>query len=172
LPFGRGRRFGAGWNPALAGILGGWQLNSIVSVQSGTPLVITNTPNTARALGGGQRPNSNGFSAAKSGPIQDRLDSYMDAAAFSAPEPFTFGNVGRTLPDARGPRNSNVDISVAKAFRLREAIELQFRGEFFNAFNTPIFQLPNQAFGNRQFGTIAGQANDPRQVQLALRLVF
>ncbi|MGH9629629.1 MAG: hypothetical protein ACRD7E_15040 [Bryobacteraceae bacterium] len=94
LPFGRGRQFGTGWNRALEALLGGWQLNSIVSVQSGTPLVITNTPNTARALGGGQRPNSNGFSAAKSGRIQDRLDSYMDAFAFSAPEPFTFGTLG------------------------------------------------------------------------------
>jgi hypothetical protein len=172
LPLGRGRQFGAGWNRALEGILGGWQLNSIVSVQSGTPLVISNTPNTARALGGGQRPNSDGFSAAKSGRIQDRLESYMDAEAFSVPEPFTFGNVGRTLPDVRGPRYSNVDLSVAKTFPVRENIDLQLRGEIFNAFNTPIFGLPNQAFGNRQFGTITSQANDPRQVQLALRLVF
>ncbi|MGH9629630.1 MAG: hypothetical protein ACRD7E_15045 [Bryobacteraceae bacterium] len=55
---------------------------------------------------------------------------------------------------------------------MRENIALQLRGEFFNAFNTPIFGLPNQAFGNRQFGTITSQANDPRQVQLAMRLVF
>lgn len=143
-----------------------------MAAQSGPPLAITNTPNTAGAPGGVQRPNSRGVSANKTGPVQSRLDDFLDASAFSAPEPFTYGNVARTLPDVRGPRNSNLDLSFFKSFAVRENVRLQFRAEFFNAFNAPVFGLPNQSFGARNFGAITGQQNDPRQTQLALRLTF
>ena len=172
LPFGRGKRLGDAWNAPLDSALGGWQVNAIVSMQSGSPLALTTSPNTSRALGGVQRPNSAGFSAKKSGPIQSRLDAFLDASAFSAPAPFTYGNAGRTLPDVRGPRFSNLDLSFVKTFRVKENLRLQFRGELFNAFNMPMFGLPNQSFGARNFGMITSQQNDPRQVQLALRLTF
>jgi len=172
LPFGRGKRLGAAWSAPVDVVLGGWQVNAIVSMQSGSPLALTTSPNTSRALGGVQRPNSQGFSAKKSGPVQPRLDAFLDASAFSAPAPFTYGNTGRTLPDVRGPRFSNLDLSFVKTFRVREGVRLQFRGELFNAFNMPIFGLPNQSYGSRNFGMITSQQNDPRQVQLALRLTF
>ncbi len=172
LPFGKAKRFGAHWNQLADGLLGGWQLNAIVTMQSGTPLALSSSPNTSGALGGKQRPNSRGFSAARSGPVQSRLDAFLDASAFLAPEPFTHGNVARTLPDVRGPRTSNLDLSLFKTFRIGEATHLQFRAEMFNAANTPIFDLPNQAFGSVAFGTITSQRNDPRQVQFGLRLFF
>jgi len=172
LPLGKSRRIGSGWNPFVDAALGGWQLNAIVLIQSGTPLAITNSPNTSGSLGGTQRPNSKGFSANKSGPVQSRLDQFLDPSAFSAPEPFSHGNVGRTLPDVRGPRNSNLDLSLFKTFAVREKARLQFRAEFFNALNTPVFALPNQAFGARNFGAITAQQNSPRQTQLALRVTF
>jgi hypothetical protein len=172
LPFGRGKAFGADWHPVVDGILGGWQVNGIISSQSGLPLALTASPNNLNALGGTQRPNSNGFSAAKDGRIQDRLEEYMDPGAFSHPGPFHFGNVARTLSDVRGPRFSNVDLSLFKTFFIKERFRLQARGEFFNAFNSPMFGLPNTSFGNRNFGRITSQQNDPRQVQLALRLMF
>jgi hypothetical protein len=100
------------------------------------------------------------------------LNGYVNPAAFSAPPAYTYGNVSRTLPDVRGPRYSNLDLSVFKTFAITERMKLQFRAEAFNATNSPMFGLPNQAFGNANFGLITSQANKPRQVQMALRLYF
>ena len=172
LPFGRGKDIGSDWHPVLDAVLGGWQVNGIVSFQSGLPLALLTSPNNLNALGGTQRPNSNGFGAALDGRVQDRLDQYLDPSAFSHPGPFQYGNVGRTLSDVRGPRFSNIDLSLFKTFDINERFRLQVRGEFFNTFNSPMFGLPNTMFGNRNFGRVTSQQNDPRQVQLALRLMF
>jgi hypothetical protein len=152
--------------------LGGWQVNFIFQTQSGYPLAITNNPNTSNSLGGGQRPNATGIDANLPGDVQSKLNRYINPAAFSAPTAFTFGNVGRTLSNVRGPRLTNLDASVFKAFRLTEALNLQFRAEAFNLSNSPMFGLPNAVFGTAAFGTITSQANNPRQLQFALRLAF
>ncbi len=172
VPVGRGRHWGAGWNRGLNAVAGGWQINLITVLQSGAPLNITASPNTARSLGGTQRPNNTGISAAMEGRVQDRLTGYLNPAAFSAAPLYTYGNVSRTLPDVRGPRYSNVDLSVFKIFPITEKVKLQFRAEAFNFMNSPMFGLPNGAFGSANFGLITSQANRPRQVQLALRLYF
>jgi hypothetical protein len=172
LPIGRSKRLGKGWNRVLDSFLGGWQVNGSFVRQSGAPLVLNNNPNTTRALGGTQRPNSKGFSAEKDGSVQSRLNEYLNPLAFLAPDPFTYGNVGRALGDVRGPRSSNLDMSLFKNFQVNERARLQCRAEWFNASNTPIFGLPNTAFGSAAFGTISNQQNDPRQIQLALRLHF
>ena len=172
LPIGKGKRIGANWKRAGDLLLGGWQVNTMISFQSGFPLAISNNPNTTNALGGSQRPNSRGFNASLTGPTQDRLNAFVDAKAFSAPDPFTYGNVGRTLPDVRGPRLSNMNLSLFKTFALIERLKLQFRAEAFNFTNSPMFGMPNQSFGSAAFGTITATQNSPRQLQLALRLFF
>ena len=172
LPIGKGKRIGANWNRAGDLLLGGWQVNTMISFQSGFPLAISNNPNTTNALGGSQRPNSRGFNASLTGPTQDRLNAFIDAKAFSTPDPFTYGNVGRTLPDVRGPRQSNMNLSLFKTFTLIERLKLQFRAEAFNFTNSPMFGMPNQSFGSAAFGTITSTQNSPRQLQLALRLFF
>jgi hypothetical protein len=172
LPIGKGKRIGANWNRAGDLLLGGWQVNTMILMQSGFPLALTNSPNTANALGGTQRPNSRGFNASLTGRTQDRLNAFVDAKAFSAPDPFTYGNVGRTLPDVRGPRLSNMNLSLLKTFALTEKLKLQFRAEAFNLANSPMFGMPNQSFGSAAFGTITSTQNTPRQLQLALRLFF
>ena len=102
----------------------------------------------------------------------NRLDRFFDTSRFTQPAPFTFGNVARTLPDVRGPRVGNLDLSLFKNFALWEGFRLQFRAEAFNLTNTPVFALPGTAFGSANFGVINSQANLPRQIQLALRLDF
>jgi hypothetical protein len=72
----------------------------------------------------------------------------------------------------RGDGANNFDVSFFKNFAVTERIGLQFRGEFFNIFNSPQFAEPNGAFGNAAFGSVTAQLNDPRDVQLALRLTF
>jgi len=172
LPFGKGKRIGANWRRAGDLLLGGWQVNTMISRQSGFPLVLSNSPNTANAMGGTQRPNSRGYHASLAGRVQDRLNAFVDAKAFSAPDPFTYGNAGRVLPDVRGPRQSSMSLSLFKTYALTEKLNLQFRAEAFNFTNSPMFALPNQTFGSAAFGTITSTQNAPRQLQLALRLFF
>ncbi len=171
LPFGRGRRIGADWNRAANAVLGGWQLNGIVTFSTGFPLRPT-AANTARAGNGYLRPNNDGRSAKLSGPAAERLDEYFDTSVFSQPEPFTFGNTGRLLPDVRRPATRNWDFSLFKHFNLTEDLRLQFRAEFFNFTNTPVFAGPNTAVNNRNFGRITAQANAPRQIQFGLKLLW
>jgi hypothetical protein len=169
LPFGRGRRFLNAAPRAVDLALGGWQINGITTFATGQPIAVTNSIATTS---GASRPHNLGRSADKSGSVTDRLEGYMDASVFAAPGPFEFGSAPRTLPDVRGDGPQNFDVSVFKNFAFTERWTLQFRSEFFNIFNTPQFGEPNGAFGNAQFNRITTQANNPRDIQFALRLSF
>ena len=73
---------------------------------------------------------------------------------------------------ARQDGVNQLDFSIIKSFPIRERLQLTYRCEFFNATNTPIFNAPQLAPTNSNFGLITGQANQPRRVQMALRFVF
>jgi len=171
VPLGRGHRIGGQWNRILQGLLGGWQANGILTLQTGFPLALS-AQNTSNADNQVQRPNNSGKSARLSGPVSQRLNRYFDTSVFSQPAPFTFGNVGRTLPDVRRPGLRGLDASVFKNFRLAERLSLQFRAEAFNLTNTPQFGTPNQSLASVTFGVISSQANSPRQLQFGLKLLF
>jgi hypothetical protein len=171
LPFGRGRALGSNWNRVTDAILGGWQTNGILTLQGGQPLALA-TQNTSGSFSNAMRPNNNGQSAKLEGSVHSRLNRYFDTSVFSQPAPFTFGNTGRVLPDVRGPGQRSMDLSLFKNFTLTERLGLQFRAEAFNFTNTPNFGLPNQNLNNQQFGIINSQANDPRQIQFGLKLLF
>src|SRR5579884_393620 len=66
----------------------------------------------------------------------------------------------------------NLDFSLFKNFQIKERFQLQFRAEAFNITNTPIFNRPNTTFGSSAFGVVSSQSNVPRQIQLALKLMF
>jgi hypothetical protein len=173
LPVGRGRRFGGGMHRAMDALLGGWQMNGIVTFQSGDPLAIT-MANSLSAVAGNNvmRPDNTGKSAALPGSVKERMLRYFDITQFTAPAPFTYGNTGRTLPDVRGPGLKNLDFSLFKNFRLVERMSLQFRAESFNLTNTPSFSDPNQNFSVAAFGQITGTSNIARQVQFGLKLLW
>lgn len=171
LPFGKGKRW-LGGNKVLDYAVGGWQVNGVTVIQTGFPLALTQNNNLNSVIGAGlQRPNATGVSAATSGSLMDRLDNYLNPAAFTATPQFTFGNVTRTIPN-RGPGQVNWDISILKTFVVWENFKAQFRAEAMNAFNTPYFNGPNTAVGNASFGRITRQANFPRYVQLGVRFFF
>jgi hypothetical protein len=171
LPFGRGRRFGGAVSRPLDFLLGGWQFNGIISFQSGAPLAIS-ANNTAGLLNPATRPNNNGKSGKLDGPVHSRLNAYFDRSVFSQPAPFTFGNLGTRLPDIRNDGIRNFDLSGFKEFRITEKLRTQFRAEFLNAFNTPRFGGPNTSVTSSSFGVITSQANTPRQIQFALKLLW
>jgi hypothetical protein len=171
LPFGRGRAFLSNRH-LLNYAVGGWSLNGVAVYQSGFPIQIYQSSNLNGAYGyASQRPNATGVSSSTPGTVHDRLNNYINAAAFSAAPQLTFGNVSRTIP-LRGPGQANWDLSLFKNFPIVERVNAQFRAEALNAFNTPLFGPPNGAFGSPSFGVITYQQNSPRQLQLALRISF
>ncbi|MBI2688958.1 MAG: TonB-dependent receptor [Acidobacteria bacterium] len=164
LPFGRGKLLGHNL-PRFAGLLiGNWQINGIGSFQSGFPLVTGSI--------GGVRPNRIATGTELSGPAQDRLNRWFDTSAFAVPPAFTYGNSSRTTPDFRTQGTANYDLSLFKNFQIRESIRAQFRFESFNAFNRVQFAAPNTTAGATAFGQITAQQNTPRQLQVALKLIF
>lgn len=147
--------------------IGGWQLNAIQTIESGTPIALA-----ATVAGGGNRPNVvPGVSAKLDNPTIDR---WFNTDAFSNPAGYTYGNVSRTLPNLHTDSLYNLDLSLFKNFAIREGWKLQFRAEAFNFTNTPTFGEPGRAINTATFGVVTSQAFNPkpREVQLALRLIF
>jgi hypothetical protein len=164
LPIGRGRALGTNWAKPVDALIGGWQFNAIVSLQSGMPLVMSST--------GVARPNRVAKGTPPGGPIQSRLDRYFDTSAFAVPAAFTYGNSSRTAPDIRSHGMANYDLSFFKNWVLVDGLKAQFRMEAFNAFNRVQFAAPGTQAGTAAFGVITSQFNIPRQLQFALKLIF
>ena len=173
LPFGPGKALGTDWTGAAARLLGGWQLNGIVSLQAGQPYSValpgefdnSNTGRSSYGFGAGDRPNVN------SDPNLSSPDPqlWFDPSAFSLPAYGSFGNAGRNI--IGGPGLANVDFSVLKDIEIAEATTLQLRAEFFNMLNTPNFLNPNIFFGTPGFGRLLA-ARDGREVQFGVKLIF
>jgi hypothetical protein len=172
LPVGHGKPLLGNSSRALDYLVGGWQVNGVGVYRTGFPISITQSQNLNAAYGyAGQRPNATGLSPVTSGNLEERLNGYISAAAFSTAPQFTFGNVGRAL-GMRGPGQANWDISLFKTATIIERLKVQFRFEALNALNTPLFSGPNSSFGTSAFGRITSQANTARQLELGLRFMW
>jgi hypothetical protein len=150
-------------------VLGGWEAGIVASFYSGSPLGVTSAVNNTFSQGGAQRPNWNGQNPALSRPSPSQ---WLNPSVFSVPAPYTFGNAPRTFNGVRSDRTNNVDLSLHKNTHITERLQLQFRAESFNLTNTPVFAPPNTTFGSPAFGTVSSQANQPRVLQLALKLLY
>jgi len=167
LPVGKGRAIEPR-NKVVNALAGGWQIAGITTLKDGFPLAITAaTGNTNSFNGNNQRPNLVGD------PELDNptIDRAFNIEAFDQPEPFTFGNVSRTMPNLRADGIVNFDFTLSKEFLLpmSETSRMQFRAEFFNLFNNVNFFAPNSVFGDPDFGRITS-ALPARSIQLALKL--
>ncbi|HYO80796.1 MAG TPA: TonB-dependent receptor [Bryobacteraceae bacterium] len=168
LPFGKGRRWMQG-GPA-AWILGGWQVNGILTLMSGTPINFSsNVPNNAP--GNGQTPNVNGPFRV-TGEVNDR--PWFDTSVFTLPAPNTFGNVGRNA--ATGPWFGNLDASLFRTVRFTERWSVELRAEAFSVTNSPRWQLanPNTNVNDANFGYVRGTRDGlgNRQMQLGAKIIF
>jgi hypothetical protein len=176
LPFGRGRHFDI-TNRTLDLIAGGWAVNIINTVTSGLPINVGYSPSTQATVSSliTVRPNLTGQ------PIlvpenQRTPQHYLNLAAFSIPDASQpFGNAGRNI--ARGPIFQELDLGVHKNFALwSESSRVEFRAEAFNLLNKTNFNV-NSGFGttyapgSTSFGAFT-QTLPPRQIQMALKLVF
>ncbi len=124
---------------AARGFGEGWQLNTIITIQSGRPIPIANSTDTSGRFYFNQRPNVvPGVNPIL--PHWNPTTGYLNPLAFVQPAFGTFGDLGRD--SIFGPGLRNVDFSVSKNTRLTERLNLQLRAEFFNIFNHPNFALP------------------------------
>ncbi len=175
LPFGRGKQFLPDAPRPVEWIAGGWQLNHIITLQTGlpfTPVMQTSNLNTGS---GTQFPNRIGSGNLPSS--QRTIDRWFDPAAFVAPPLYTFGNSGRNI--LRGPGTKQLDLSLFKDFVFAERRRVEFRAEAFNALNTPQFNNPNASIGFTSGVAKITSAGSPtiyqrtsRQIQLALKIYF
>ena len=177
VPFGKGRKYGSSMNPVFDAFLGGWELNSINTAHTGTPLNVYYTPSTANAVSGlsndyrGEpflRPNVSGSSVSQS--TSNLINNYFAGYTFTTPavnDPF--GNLGRNA--FRAPGLEQWDMAVDKSFSISERARIQFRSEFFNLPNHTNFGIPNTNFGSSSFGTIRS-TYPARQIQFALKAIF
>jgi hypothetical protein len=176
LPFGRGKRFGAGAPGWANQVIGGWTLTTIIDAYSGFPLSMTVSGTSAFA---GTRPMYvSGASQLTSGSTHQRLggagqtQSYLNPAGFALPLAFQLGNVPRSAGTMRGPLSFDDNASVIKYFPIHEDLALEIRAEAFNVLNKVDFGLPATTVGGGGFGNITSQYNLPRNVQLAAKLHF
>ena len=169
LPFGRGKLVGSTIPTWADVIVGGWEVNGMIAVADGPPLYISQSTN---GLGYGaqvQRPNRNfGVSLKLSNPTPSQR---FNTAAFSAAPTYTFGNSKPYDGDLRGLGTNNVNLSLNKSFKLYRETTLQFRSEFYNALNHPMWASPGATYGSSTFGVSANKVNN-RTGQLALKLIF
>lgn len=168
LPFGRGRRYGSHLPSAWNWVAGGWDLSGQLTLHTGFPLALNSTGN-AGVYSEVLRPNNLGKSASLDGAVQGRLAKYFDTTVFAIPEPFSFGNTGRTLPDTRSPGRRNYNLAVSKSFSVSERVTALVRGEFYNLTNTPFFGFPGVQAGANDFGVISS-ASGARQIQLSAKI--
>jgi hypothetical protein len=179
LPFGASKR----WVREGVGrlLLGGWQINGILSRYSGTPFHVTAAATSLNAPGNTQ-------TADQVKPEVDilggtgRNDPYFDPLAFRPVTGVRYGNSG--LYNLRGPGVVNLDLGLFREFKATERMAVQFRAEAFNATNTPHFNNPGTNVSNMRvnadgtvnslggYSEITSAQPDERQVRFALRISF
>ncbi len=171
LPVGKGQRFANTDNKILNGVVGGWQLNSIATVQSGFGITPTMAASNLNNAGAYQLPNRvcDGNLPGE----QRSVARWFDTSCFVAPPALTYGNSGLNI--VRGPGLQQVDIAMLKNLNLgfKEGARAQFRAEAFNISNRANFRNPNFNIGVPAGGVITQTLTGfGRQVQLVLKVEF
>jgi hypothetical protein len=166
LPWGAKRRNRA--TGIVGALINDWTVTAVLTLQSGTPIAITQTTNNNAFAGvGTQRPNLIGDPTL---PAEERsVSRWFNTSAFATAPQFTIGTSSRN--PVRGPGYRNLDFAVMRIVPLPASRAVELRAEIFNVTNTPPLGAPNGIFGSAAFGTIT-TAGDPRVVQLAIKFMF
>jgi hypothetical protein len=191
LPFGKGKHYLTSGPAGL--ILGGWQLNGILTIYSGTPINFGGDTSQLKTPG-----NSNTLNWFGPGPIQvthgtgrgvnwftptkcifndpdpnKRITTQCFAQPGAEQNPVNsvpeFGNLNRNA--FRGPGAWNLDASLFRNFDISERFKFQLRGEAFSLANTPRWNNPDTGYSSATFGQITG-AGGARSIQLGAKLIF
>jgi len=165
LPVGNGKALASNASGIVQKLVGGWQLNTILVAQAGRPETPLLTGDQSETGAFSDRPNLTGDP--NTGPKTP--DEWFNVNAFQLQPLGQFGNAPRGV--ITGPGYASLDLGLAKFTPISERLNLEFRAESFNLLNRPNFDLPNRQFGTQTFGEIFS-ANDPRELQFALKLHF
>jgi hypothetical protein len=156
LPFGRGRKWLGHAHPVLDGVFGGWSTTPVFTMNSGTLL---------------------SFGSALVAPGNPKLDHqtltrWFDTSLFQRFPAYTVRTNPVTYPGLVGPKKWNIDMSLAKRFRITERCRLEFRMEAYNMTNSIMWGMPNVSVQAANLGRITSQANVGRELQYTARLHF
>jgi len=175
LPFGHGKKFGGNLNDTANAILGGFQLTLIERISSGfpVPLIDSNNQSGTAFNSGGDSYNFNRPNQVRPCSVYNANHSqhqWINPSCFYAPAPGELGDAARV--PVVGPDFVNSDLSLIKKIALPGKVDMNFRAEFFNLFNHPQYGMPVNDFNASGFGTVNSTVNNPRLIQLALKLTF
>ena len=150
-------------------LVGGWAVEGIVAVASGSPFDVLQSFDGQNNDGLWERPNlvpGRQLSVANQDPA-----NWFNTGAFAG-SIYQYGNSPRN--PLVGATTKNLNLSLRKNFKMpySEAQSLEFRVEAFNAFNTPQFSNPDSSLGDGSFGRVTSTKNDNRLLQLALKYYF
>ncbi len=179
VPVGRGTLIGANMNRVLDMVVGGWQVTTLTTFQTGQPLAIT--MGNPRIADGNQRPD---VTCAKSESLTTGISihqaseyglPYINANCFADPGDQQAGNGPRYSSQLRSDGIHNTDLSVERIYKFGEkGGSLEFHGDCLNCTNTERFGVPDIGYGDSTFGIISSTAGGalPRNMQLGVRYQF
>ncbi|MBV6433449.1 MAG: hypothetical protein IANPNBLG_03627 [Bryobacteraceae bacterium] len=174
LPFGRGKRF-LNRGGLVNGILGGWRAGAIFTYASGFPIPLSRN-NPFPIFNSFTRPvittYDNWRAPVKGDGFDPAVDRFMDRASFPSQPIDQFGNATHYNPKLRAFPDFNENISLAKTFPITESFRADFRWEMFNMFNRTVFNTGSTNLNSTAFGVVNGQVNNPRQMQVALKIYW
>jgi hypothetical protein len=166
LPVGRKGKFLSNINRPADAVIGGWQLSGINSIKAGFPLSVTGGGNT-NMWGGGQHSQQIASPSLSNRSIHE----WFNTAAFTAPQPYSYGNTARYLSYLHAPGYNDWDLSMQKFFDMPEKMKLQFRADFFNFPNHANFNAPDTGITDGNYGKITNTA-DARQILFAMKVLW
>jgi len=184
LPLGRGKQFGGNWNPVLNSVIGGWRLTGAQVYYSGFPATVSSPSHYSslvNAFGGAARPNqlrplnmvNRSINAYWGTEVQGTscAPDYDDGkCTFQEQSNSSFGTV--RPGSLRGPSFQNIDMAVFKSFPVWHEHRMEFRADFFNAFNIADYAAPDSGMTDGNFGQITGTVSNNRSTQLSLKYAF
>jgi hypothetical protein len=185
LPFGRGRKVGAGWNRVADGFFGGWQLGGVYVIQSGRPMTLGNVyfngdPNKLVATYDKRNPDAPTFDTSGfyfhdpavqtngvDDPVKQRADTRIQLAN-------NIRTLGTMFPNFRGDHINQLDASLLKNLSIREPVRVQLRAELINVFNAVQFNTPSLSPTSANFAriTASSQLSRPRTAQFGIRITY
>jgi hypothetical protein len=179
LPFGRGRHYMNHANALTNGVLGGWQIQTILIVRSGVPYTPSVGGDYANTGVGGQRPD---YSTASTPNFHPTIAAWFDKARYVTANKFADGTArtgndiyryGQVRADTlRSDKFRQYDASIFKNFVMPRESVLSFRAEFFNLTNTTSFSAPNSTIDATAGGQVTSTSVPSRDIQFALKYNF
>ncbi|MBV8828679.1 MAG: TonB-dependent receptor [Acidobacteriaceae bacterium] len=181
LPFGKGRQY-LNNGGIVSHVVGGWQISTITTYRSGTPIGTFMTSGCLVPQAGSCFDN---YNPNFTGPVRingswgsgnllgSNTTPFLNSQAFLTPAPYTYGNTPRTNAfGITNPPSYGVDMNIKREFVLRERLTFSFQADAFNIFNLTNFSPPATNISSSAFGKITSQANNPRILQLSARIRF